>query len=710
MEALGDGPREVFPHPRNAAGALSDGFRDAIAQALRAVDYVGSDVPPLRWWLRSWESDAPLFPLMIEGESLGAAFAVGVISLLRAAPVTSRHVVTAGVGSDGRLRPVTDIADKMAAAESAGVVGVVLAQDQDMTAFTVPPAIRCHRMEDVWGVVDLVTGESSVPARSFARRPARPDRTLVSYGERMYLLWGGRRHHVPSPAVLEDLFLANLELPAAATPLPREEIESYPRGPTVMEGGFLFRNSESDLYLVQDGRRRHVSPTSPDGGRHTSERHTRLPDHVIEGMPIGESIAPGDVTRLRLTILRDGAPTEECSPGEAVEIRLDVRGDGCAVFPFLRVKGPDGAVEYVFVDEATSIHETHTSTTRTPARIQKNGEWEPHAVGDTTWSLASFIAERATQGDRWSWEAWVEDANGRVEEMSADGAPTPMGGHVATASLSVVPAAGRPPTTDARPRQLMQHGTRAFLAEQDATLSATCSTHRYYAYRNTRISTPTLAAEPLPDGLLFKGGGPDIYLYQDGQKRPFADSDSFHAHGYAYNVSAGRETFVHLPRHIVDGLPPGPPIETDTSEVRLSLSLRDSAGRARRTFRAGDRVTARLSVVGDGYTAYLHMRVTPPTGDAAYMSRVDDGWVCSPCKTAFDALPTGEWERRSVRVGDWTAPSWTIPEDGSAGEWVCEAWLENVNVAPGADTAVHDEPMPISGTIARAAFEIVARS
>jgi hypothetical protein len=222
------------------------------------------------------------------------------------------------------------------------------------------------------------------------------------------------------------------------------------------------------------------------------------------------------------------------------------------------------------------------------------------------------------------------------------------------------------------------------------------------------LSDATPALQYLPDGLILKGEGPPVYLYQDGVRRPFRSGEAFEARGYTYCGDWKDWTYLDLPDAIVDGLDVGRHVEDFTVTVGLRLSIgQQGAPHGRLT--AGDMVAMRLHVRGDGYTAYVHVTATPPGGVRKYAAVVRGEVVFRDEKTSFDLLPDGQWNRRNVADGEWELHSWTIAEDDPVGEWTWEAWLEDVNVLPGLEDAMETRPVPISDSVARASYELVAR-
>ena len=116
-----------------------------------------------------------------------------------------------------------------------------------------------------------------------------------------------------------------------------------------------------------------------------------------------------------------------------------------------------------------------------------------------------------------------------------------------------------------------------------------------------------------------------------------------------------------------------------------------------------------LSVRGDGYTAYLHVRAAPPGGEPRYAIATDNGIALSDDKAAFHMLPDGTWLRHNVSSHDWHVHSWAIAEDAAVGEWTWEAWLEDVNIVPGTEGAAADAPVPVSGAVAHATCRVLPR-
>jgi hypothetical protein len=156
MEIVADGRNEVYPDPRRVPGCVEDDFAEAVETAREAVSEWWPDHPAMRWRLDPWGLDRAVAPLMLVGTSLGAAFAVNMISLCRRMPARSPSAITASVGSDGRLVAVRDIDRKIAAAQLAEIPNLIVAEWQDVPADRVPAGLSIYHMSDVWRAAHLV--------------------------------------------------------------------------------------------------------------------------------------------------------------------------------------------------------------------------------------------------------------------------------------------------------------------------------------------------------------------------------------------------------------------------------------------------------------------------------------------------------------------------------------------------------------------------
>lgn len=717
LETLPDGPPILFPHPRNAAGAVGDDFQAALDVAHATVLSTHPEHPPIRWWLRHWDSEAALMAVLLDGESLGASFAVGALSLLGDLPGNPRCAITACVREDGGLAPVEDIQDKVNAAADAGIACVVLSPDQAVDGLAVPAGVDCHVMGTVWeaaNALDRLAVDRGDQSPSAGRLRVE---TLARVGEQVHLLWHGRRHYVPNTSILADLAFANPRLVGGELALSRRELEAYAPGPPVMQEGFLCKGSGKDVYLIQDERKRRLDREAFEERGYSGRSVVVVPDNCLDLIPTGRTIRSGSASvSLRLSALVNGVRTDVCLPGDIVSLELSVEGDGYSGYVYVRRVAQDGATEYVYNDTRDAQGRPKMSAAPRPLWIQSNGLWAVKSVGDGLWTIHSF-GVGPSSAETFTWEAWIEDVNAPVDASAYDAAPNPIRGRVGRATCKIL--AGGEPTHARAPveRSLRQDGPRTHLAEaphDGVALSATTA-YRRYRYSSGRLAPDAEEAEFLPDGLLLRGQRSAIFLYQDGRKRGFRDGASFRARGYTYAGPPTQFMYVDLPAYVVDVIPDGPAVETQTADVRLALTFaaRDTVandGTQIPALRPGDRVTATLSVVGDGYTAYVHLRVTPPGGEPRYAVAAADGIVLRTDKRSLDIYPSGRWRRHNVTDAEWELATWQISEDDPTGEWTWEAWLEDVNVLPGQEDAVECDPLPISGAVARATYEVVARS
>ena len=133
MELLPDGHGDIYPRPDRTAFQLDEKFRSSIRVAVAAANDLGaalSDKSDIRWHI-DWEGGSPGMPLL-EGGSLGTAFAAGMYCLLVDGHFPDQHVaVSATLDAQTRsLGRVDGIEAKIKAAEEAGLRQVIVADNQ----------------------------------------------------------------------------------------------------------------------------------------------------------------------------------------------------------------------------------------------------------------------------------------------------------------------------------------------------------------------------------------------------------------------------------------------------------------------------------------------------------------------------------------------------------------------------------------------------
>jgi len=213
------------------------------------------------------------------------------------------------------------------------------------------------------------------------------------------------------------------------------------------------------------------------------------------------------------------------------------------------------------------------------------------------------------------------------------------------------------------------------------------------------------------DGFIFKGSEPTIYLYQNGKKRRFVDEASFKNRGYDFQKDPLSSTYTLMPNEVIAEFQDGDPISTVGVTLTLKLIF-EKNGSPATEFAPGETKVSKISVVGEGYTAYPYVRITSPGGVVRYAYH-DDGsesgnFLFSAVKIPFITEPDKDWVPKNINAAftgqAWVFNTYTFTGKEEEGEWLWEFWFEDVNDGIDPQTFPDEEERPIPGAIARASY------
>ena len=227
---------------------------------------------------------------------------------------------------------------------------------------------------------------------------------------------------------------------------------------------------------------------------------------------------------------------------------------------------------------------------------------------------------------------------------------------------------------------------------------------RRYDWDKASLEKYPEGAKIIGDGLIIKGSIPDIYLYQNGEKRPFHDGNSFKERGYDFQSNPDSSTHVLLPDNVLNNIPTGKRIYARSAAISLNLYF-EWKGKEVQEFSVKDTKVAKVGIEGDGYTAYPYLRVTTPDGKVRYAyhpdGKLDTAFRWSNKKIPYIIAPNGDWISHNITNETWIFDIYTFTGNEQKGKRIWEFWFEDVNKGSGG------KPHPIARVIGKAVYTIV---
>ena len=295
-----------------------------------------------------------------------------------------------------------------------------------------------------------------------------------------------------------------------------------------MEDGFIVTDTTGAVYILEDGHKRRIEDRQIMRERgYTATRPITMPTHFVDAWPDGEALRAGtDEVNLELAVHSGGKPATQFPGGAPAQVLLTTDADGYIGVPYLRETTTDGVASYYTMDDREPSMAVRKVPRKTPLRIQANGEPARRPLGRRAWVACTFIVGSDGPGTQ-RLEAWFEDVNGAIPPGHAT-EPCPGGDAIAETCYTVTGNAADA-SEQAPGARLLRRGRQTHLSPPTSLLPAAHpgAAHRRYVYRGLDLSDATPALQYLPDGLILKGEGPPVYLYQDGVRRPFRSGEAF---------------------------------------------------------------------------------------------------------------------------------------------------------------------------------------